>query len=144
MGEFEESELKDFFDGELKKIVKWKVDCYLQFEQVLMKIGYFIVEFGYEFDFNLNYNMFNWVCLVEIKEDFNELSEQFVCMYFDMSVVCGGVFFVVLVVLRKYFDELFVFIMKCDFELKVVCIVDIFFFIKKVEMVIMIKNMKSI
>lgn len=43
-GEFEESELKDFLDGELKKIVKRKADRHPQSEQVPTKIGHFIVE----------------------------------------------------------------------------------------------------
>ncbi|MES9749179.1 DUF3900 domain-containing protein, partial [Bacillus safensis] len=39
--EFEQSELKDFLDGELKKIVKRKVDRHPKSEQVPTKIGRF-------------------------------------------------------------------------------------------------------
>lgn len=75
-GEFEESELKDFLDGELKKIVKRKADRHPQSEQVPTKIGHFIVEPGHELDSNPNYNMFNRARLAETKEDFNELSSS--------------------------------------------------------------------
>lgn len=91
------------------------------------KIGHFIVEPGHELDSNPNYNMFNRARLAETKEDFNELSEQFVRTYLDTSAVRGGVFLVASAVPRKYFDESFVFIMKCDFEPKVARISDAFF-----------------
>ncbi|MEC1614902.1 DUF3900 domain-containing protein [Bacillus mojavensis] len=142
--EFEESELKDFLDGELKKIVKRKADRHPPSEQVPTKIGHFIVEPGHELDSNPNYNLFNRARLAETKEDFNELSEQFVRTYLDTSAVRGGVFLVASAVPRKYFDESFVFIMKCDFEPKVARISDASSLIKKVEMAITTKNMKSI
>lgn len=72
------------------------------------------------------------------------LSEQFVRTYLDTSAVRGGVFLVASAVPRKYFDESFVFIMKCDFEPKVARISDASSLIKKVEMAITTKNMKSI
>ncbi|MCY9135960.1 DUF3900 domain-containing protein [Bacillus atrophaeus] len=142
--EFEESELKDFLDGELKKIAKRKAERHPQSEQVPTKIGHFIVEPGHELDSNPNYNMFNRARLAETKEDFNELSEQFVSTYLDTSAVRGGVFLVASAVPRKYFDDSFVFIMKCDFEPKVARISDTSSLIKKVEMAITTKNMKSI
>ncbi|MCY8507781.1 DUF3900 domain-containing protein, partial [Bacillus atrophaeus] len=108
------------------------------------KIGHFIVEPGHELDSNPNYNMFNRARLAETKEDFNELSEQFVSTYLDTSAVRGGVFLVASAVPRKYFDDSFVFIMKCDFEPKVARISDTSSLIKKVEMAITTKNMKSI
>lgn len=46
--------------------------------------------------------------------------------------------------LGKYFDEPFLFIMKCDFEPKVASISDEKTLIEKVEMAITTKNMKSI
>ncbi|MGE6631670.1 DUF3900 domain-containing protein [Bacillus sp. NPDC077027] len=142
--EFEQSELKDFLDGELKKIVKRKVDRHPKSEQVPTKIGRFIVEPGHEFDSNPNYNLFHQTRFAETKEDFDECSELFVRTYLDTSAVRGGVFLVASAVPKKYFDESFVFIMKCDFEQKVASISDTSTLIKKVEMAITTKNMKSI
>lgn len=142
--EFEESELKDFLDGELKKIVKRKADRHPQSEQVPTKIGNFIVEPGHELDSNPNYNLFNRARLADTKETFIEVSEQFVRTYLDTSAVRGGVFLVASAVPRKYFEDTFVFMMKCDFEPKVARISDTASLIKKVEMAITTKNMKSI
>ncbi|WFO48281.1 DUF3900 domain-containing protein [Bacillus pumilus] len=142
--EFEQSELKDFLDGELKKIVKRKVDRHPKSEQVPTKIGRFIVEPGHELDSNPNYNLFHQTRFADTKEVFNECSEQFVRTYLDTSAVRGGVFLVASAVPKKYFDDSFVFIMKCDFEQKVASIADTSTLIKKVEMAITTKNMKSI
>ncbi len=142
--EFEESELKDFLDGELKKIVKRKAERHPQSEQVPTKIGHFITEPGHELDSNPNYNLFNRARLADTKEAFIEASEQFVRTYLDTSAVRGGVFIVASAVPRKYFEDKFVFMMKCDFEPKVARISDASSLIKKVEMAITTKNMKSI
>ncbi|WP_426381860.1 DUF3900 domain-containing protein [Bacillus velezensis] len=142
--EFEESELKDFLDGELKKIVKRKAERLPQSEQVPTKIGHFITEPGHELDSNPNYNLFNRARLADTKEAFIEASEQFVRTYLDTSAVRGGVFIVASAVPRKYFEDKFVFMMKCDFEPKVARISDASSLIKKVEMAITTKNMKSI
>ncbi|MCY7848141.1 DUF3900 domain-containing protein [Bacillus haynesii] len=142
--EFENSELKDFLDGELKKIVKRKAERHPKSEQVPTKIGRFITEPGHELDSNPNYNLFHKTKLAETKEEFNELSEQFVRTYLDTSAVRGGVFLVATAVPRKYFDDTFVFVMKCDFEPKVASIADESSLIRKVEMAITTKNMKSI
>lgn len=142
--EFEESELKDFLDGELKKIVKRKAERHPQSEQVPTKIGHFITEPGHELDSNPNYNLFNRARLADTKEAFIEASEQFVRTYLDTSAVRGGVFIVASAVPRKYFEDKFVFMMKCDFEPKVARISDAASLIKKVEMAITTKNMKSI
>ncbi|ASS61970.1 MULTISPECIES: DUF3900 domain-containing protein [Bacillus] len=142
--EFEESELKDFLDGELKKIVKRKAVRHPQSEQVPTKIGHFITEPGHELDSNPNYNLFNRARLADTKEAFIEASEQFVRTYLDTSAVRGGVFIVASAVPRKYFEDKFVFMMKCDFEPKVARISDASSLIKKVEMAITTKNMKSI
>lgn len=142
--EFENSELKDFLDGELKKIVKRKAERHPKSEQVPTKIGRFITEPGHELDSNPNYNLFHKTKLAETKEEFNELSEQFVRTYLDTSAVRGGVFLVATAVPRKYFDDTFVFVMKCDFEPKVATIADESSLIRKVEMAITTKNMKSI
>ncbi|RCK09656.1 DUF3900 domain-containing protein [Bacillus licheniformis] len=58
--EFENSELKDFLDGELKKIVKRKAERHPKSEQVPTKIGRFITEPGHELDSNPNYNLFHY------------------------------------------------------------------------------------
>lgn len=142
--EFEESELKDFLDGELKKIVKRKAERHPQSEQAPTKIGHFITEPGHELDSNPNYNLFNRARLADTKEAFIEASEQFVRTYLDTSAVRGGVFIVASAVPRKYFEDKFVFMMKCDFEPKVARISDASSLIKKVEMAITTKNMKSI
>lgn len=138
--EFEESELKDFLDGELKKIVKRKAERHPQSEQVPTKIGHFITEPGHELDSNPNYNLFNRARLADTKEAFIEASEQFVRTYLDTSAVRGGVFIVASAVPRKYFEDKFVFMMKCDFEPKVARISDASSLIKKVEMAITTKT----
>ncbi|CAH0347448.1 DUF3900 domain-containing protein [Bacillus sp. CECT 9360] len=143
-GDYESSPLKEFLDGELMKISKRKVDRHPKAEQVPTKIGHFIVEEGHELDSNPNYNLFNRVRLAETKEAFHEESEQFVRSYLDTSAVRGGVFLVAAAKLTKYFDEPFVFIMKCDFEPKVASISDESSLIRNVEMAITTKNMKSI
>ncbi|NPC91417.1 DUF3900 domain-containing protein [Bacillus sp. WMMC1349] len=142
--EFEHSELKDFLDGELKKIVKRKAERHPKSEQVPTKIGRFITEPGHDLDSNPNYNLFHRTKEATTKEDFIELSEQFVRTYLDTSAVRGGVFLVASAVPRKYFDDAFVFVMKCDFEPKVASIADEASLIQKVEMAITTKNMKSI
>ncbi|MDA1477953.1 DUF3900 domain-containing protein [Bacillus changyiensis] len=142
--EFEHSELKDFLDGELKKIVKRKAERHPKSEQVPTKIGRFITEPGHALDSNPNYNLFHRTKEATTKEDFIELSEQFVHTYLDTSAVRGGVFLVASAVPRKYFDDAFVFVMKCDFEPKVASIADEASLIQKVEMAITTKNMKSI
>lgn len=129
--EFEESELKDFLDGELKKIVKRKAERHPQSEQVPTKIGHFITEPGHELDSNPNYNFFNRARLADTKEAFIEASEQFVRTYLDTSAVRGGVFIVASAVPRKYFEDKFVFMMKCDFEPKVARISDASSLIKR-------------
>lgn len=56
------------------------------------KIGRFITEPGHELDSNPNYNLFHKTKLAETKEEFNELSEQFVRTYLDTSAVRRRVF----------------------------------------------------
>lgn len=142
--DYESSPLKDFLDGELMKISKRKVDRHPKADQVPTKIGHFIVEEGHDLASNPNYNLFNRVRLAETKEAFHKESEQFVRSYIDTSAVRGGVFLVATATLTKYFDEPFVFIMKCDFEPKVASISDENSLIRNVEMAITTKNMKSI
>ncbi|MFJ5625399.1 DUF3900 domain-containing protein [Peribacillus loiseleuriae] len=142
--EYEESSLKDFLDGELMKISKRKVDRHPKAEQVPTKVGFFIVEEGHELDSNPNYNLFNRVRFADSKDQFHEENEQFVSAYLDTSAVRGGVFLIASAKLTKYFDEPFVFLLKCDFEPKVASISDEATLIRNVEMAITTKNMKSI
>ncbi|WP_059106136.1 DUF3900 domain-containing protein [Shouchella shacheensis] len=142
--EFEHSELKDFLDGELKKIVKRKAEHHPKSEQVPTKIGRFMTEAGHPLDSNPNYNLFARTIAAKTKEAFKEQSEKFVRTYLDTSAVRGGVFLVASAVPRKYFDDPFVFIMKCDFEPKVASLSDESKLIRKVERAITTKNMKSI
>ena len=142
--DYDDSPLKDFLDGELAKIVKRKVDRHPKTEEVPTKIGYFVVEEGHDLTSNPNYNLFNRVRVADEKEVFMQQSEQFVSAYIDTSAVRGGVFIVVSAKLNRYFDEPFVFILKCDFEPKVASISDEKTLIRQVEMAITTKNMKSI
>ncbi|KYG34338.1 DUF3900 domain-containing protein [Alkalihalobacillus trypoxylicola] len=142
--EFEESSLKEFLDGELQKIVKRKVERHPKSEQVPTKIGRFVTEAGYPLDSNSNYNLFHQARAAETKSEFQFASEKFIRIYLETSAVRGGAFLVASAVPRKFFDDPFVFIMKCDFEPKVATISDASSLIKKVEHAITTKNMKSI
>ncbi|WP_110114034.1 DUF3900 domain-containing protein [Bacillus sp. CGMCC 1.16541] len=142
--QYENSALKDFLDGEFKKIVKRKVERHPKSEQVPTKLGYFIVEPGHELTSNPNYNLFHRALHAESNEAFKEVSEEFVRAYIDTAAVRGGAFLVATATPRKYFDHSFVFVMKCDFEPKVASIADESTLIRHVEMAITTKNMKSI
>ena len=142
--EFEQSTLHDFLGGELKKIAKRNVERHPKAENVPTKLGYFVVEEGHELSSNPNFVLFNKACFSETKEDFHEHAEKFVQLYADTSSVRGGVFIVASAKLNKYFDEPFLFILKCDFEPKVASISDEKTMIRTVEMAITTKNMKSI
>nr|WP_279326669.1 DUF3900 domain-containing protein [Bacillus kexueae] len=141
---YEESSLKHFLDGELTKIAKRKVERYPKNEQAPTKIGRFIVEPGHELSSNPNYNLFHRLRFSEDIDSFQQGSEQVVSTYVDTSAVRGGVFLVVKAKLRKYFDDPFLFLMKCDFEPKVASIADESSLIRNVEMAITTKGMKSI
>jgi Protein of unknown function (DUF3900)/Domain of unknown function (DUF3898) len=142
--DYEESPLKEFLDGEFAKIVKRKVDRHPKAEEVPTKIGYFVVEEGHDLTSNPNYNLFNRTRFAESKEAFQEEGEKFITNYLDTSAVRGGVFIVANAKLTRYFDNPFVFILKCDFEPKVASISDESSLIRHVEMAITTKNMKSI
>ncbi|GGH80682.1 hypothetical protein JOD43_002529 [Pullulanibacillus pueri] len=141
---YEESQLKDFLNGELLKISKRKVDRHPKTEQVPTKIGRFIVEPGHELSSNPNFNQFQAIRHAESLEEFKQGAEQMVRTYLDTSAVRGGVFLVALAKLNKYFDEPFVFILKCDFEAKVASISDESSLIRNIDRAITTKNMKSI
>ncbi|WP_217620920.1 DUF3900 domain-containing protein, partial [Bacillus sp. GbtcB13] len=74
--EFGTSALRDFLDGELKKIVKRKAGRHPKSEQVPTKIGRFITGPGQELDSNPNYNLFHKTKLAEPKKESIELGEQ--------------------------------------------------------------------
>jgi hypothetical protein len=142
--EYEDSSLKDFLDGEFAKIVKRKVERHPKAEEVPTKIGYFVVEEGHDLTSNPNFNLFNRTRFAESKEAFLEHGEKFVNTYLNTSSVRGGVFIVASAKLTRYFNDPFVFILKCDFEPKVASISDESTLIRHVEMAITTKNMKSI
>ncbi|PFA70743.1 hypothetical protein CN378_00295 [Bacillus sp. AFS015802] len=142
--EYEESPLKSFLDGELTKIVKRKVDRHSKSESAPTKIGRFVVEPGHELTSNPNYNLFHRTRYAENIEGFREACDQIVQMYIEASAIRGGAFLVATAKLTKFFDDPFLFIMKCDFEPKVATITDEATLIHNVEMAITTKNMKSI
>ena len=113
----------------MKKIVKRKAERHPQSEQVPTKS--ILSRSRYELDSNPNYNLFNRARLADTKEAFIEASEQFVRTYLDTSAVRGVLSWHL--VPRKYFEDKFVFMMKCDFEPKVARISDASSLIKKVE-----------
>jgi hypothetical protein len=141
---YEQSALKEFLDGELTKIVKRKVERHPKTDQVPTKLGYFVTAEGHELDSNPNYNLFHRVRFAESLEKFKDENEKFIRAYIETSAVREGVFIVATAKLTKYFDDPFVFIMKCDFEPKVASISDESTLIRNVEMAITTKNMKSI
>jgi hypothetical protein len=142
--QYEESPLKTFLDGELTKIVKRKVDRHAKSDTVPTKIGRFIVEPGHELTSNPNYNLFHKTRFAENNEMFREACDQIVQMYIETGAIRGGALLVASAKLTKFFDDPFVFIMKCDFEPKVARITDESTLIHNVEMAITTKNMKSI
>ncbi|MFC3041703.1 DUF3900 domain-containing protein [Virgibacillus xinjiangensis] len=142
--EYEENQLKDFLDGELAKIATRKVDRHAKSEGASTKIGRFIVEPGHELSSNPNYNLFHRTRFAETVSDFRESADEIAQMYIDTSAIRGGALLVVSAKLTKFFDDPFLFILKCDFEPKVATITDEHSLIRNVEMAITTKNMKSI
>ncbi len=141
---YDESEVKDFLKGEFARIAKRKVERYPSAEQIPTKLGFFIVEPGHELTSNPNYNLFQRIRNAEDMDTFNRECEELVDTYMNTSAVRGGAFIIVQAKLSKYFDEPFVFILKCDFEQKIARISDERSLIHQVEMAISAKNMKSI
>ncbi|WP_417900268.1 DUF3900 domain-containing protein [Bacillus haimaensis] len=142
--QYQESPLKSFLDGELMKISKRKVDRHPKSDQVPTKIGRFTVEPGYDLGSNPNYNLFHRIKFAETMEQFSKASEEVAATYTDTTAVRGGVLIIARAKLNKYFDEPFVFVLKCDFEQKVASITDEKTLIHNVQMAITTKNMKSI
>lgn len=142
--QYQDSPLKSFLDGELIKISKRKVDRHPKSDQVPTKIGRFTVEPGYDLGSNPNYNLFHRIKFAETMEQFSKASEEVAATYTDTTAVRGGVLIIARAKLNKYFDEPFVFVLKCDFEQKVASITDEKTLIHNVQMAITTKNMKSI
>ncbi|KKB36838.1 DUF3900 domain-containing protein [Bacillus thermotolerans] len=142
--DYENSPLKDFLDGEFTKIAKRKVDRHPKAEQAPTKIGFFTAEPGHDLTSNPNYNLFAKAKNAYSLLEFQEASEQFATLYAQTTAARGGVFIVAKAQLKKYFDDPFVFILKCDFEPKVASIADPSSLIQHVELAITTKNMKSI
>lgn len=141
---YEASELSSFLDGELPRIAKRKAERNPRAEQVPTKIGRFIVEPGYGVDSNPNYNQFERLRQAETAEQFLGFADDMVRTYMDTSSIRGGALFIARAKLPKYTDEPFIFVMKCDFEQKIARITDERSLLRKVEMAISAKNMKSI
>ncbi|MFD2611247.1 DUF3900 domain-containing protein [Paenibacillus gansuensis] len=143
-GDYMTSDIRQFLDGEFARISKRKVDKNPDTENAPTKIGRFIVEPGHELSSNPNYNLFQRLRHADSAEDFQEQCDDLVRVYMDTSAVRGGALIVASARLREYFDEPFIFVLKCDFEPKVVRIADERSLIAAVDMAITAKNMKSI
>lgn len=142
--EYLNSEVKSFLDSEFVRIMKRKVQKHPNREQTPTKIGHFIVEPGHELSSNPNYNLFQRLLFAEDRHEFGNFCDEMVRMYMDTSSVRGGAFIVASAVFPQYFDEPFLFIMKCDFEPKIARISDEKSLINQVEMAISARNIKSI
>lgn len=138
------SELKQFLDGEFTRICKRKVEKNPDTENAPTKIGRFVVEPGHELSSNPNYNLFQRLRFAENQQDFQNHGDEMARMYMDTSAVRGGALIVARAKLNKYFDEPFLFVLKCDFEPKIVRIADEKSLIAQVDMAITARNMKSI
>lgn len=141
---YNDSALKPFLDGELMKITKRKVERHPKSEQVPTKIGRFVVEPGYDLASNPNHNSFNRIRSATNIDEFSKGCRELIQMYTDTMAVRGGVLLIVSAKLNEYFDEPFVFVLKCDFEQNIASITDEKTLINNVEMAITTKNMKSI
>jgi hypothetical protein len=142
--DYEDSSIQQFLDGEFARIAKRKVERNPRAEQVPTKIGRFITEPGFALESNPNFNVFARLRSATSKQEFLNVSDELLNAYLQTSAVRGGAFLVANAKLPKYFDEPFVFIMKCDFEPKIARITDEKSLLNQVEMAINAKNMKSI
>ncbi|WP_081757101.1 DUF3900 domain-containing protein [Gorillibacterium massiliense] len=138
------SEIREFLDSEFPRIVKRKAERNAGTENAPTKIGRFIVEPGHELSSNPNFNLFQRLRLADSKESFQNGCDDMVRMYMDTSAVRGGAFIAVAAKLTRFFDEPFLFVLKCDFEPKVARISDERSLISQVDMAISARNMKSI
>lgn len=142
--EYERSEVRRFLDGEFARIVKRKAEKHPPSEAAPTKIGRFMVEPGYELDSNPNYNMIARCREASDREQYHNGCDDLLRAYIGTSSVRGGAFIVARAVLPKYFDEPFLFILKCDFEPKIARITDEDSLVGQVDMAISAKSMKSI
>lgn len=142
--EYQDSELKSFLDGEFVRIAKRKAEVNPASDAVPTKIGRFIVEPGHELSGNPNYNLFQRIRTAPDKSQFQAMSDDLVRVYLEASAVRGGAFIVALAKVRELMDDPFLFLLKCDFENKIVRVSDERSLISKVEMAINGRNIKSI
>ena len=141
---YEDSEIQRFLDDEFKRVVKRKVERNPNSAGAPTKIGRFMVEPGYELGSNQNYNLFQRLRDADTKERFIGIADELVRIYMDTSAVRGGAFIIALSKLNTYFDEPFLFLLKCDFEPKIARIADERSLISQVEMAISARSIKSI
>jgi hypothetical protein len=141
---YEENNLKWFLDGEFTRTVKRKVDMMPKTINAPTKVGRFIVEGDYGLDSNPNYNLFIRLLQAADIQAFRVASDELVRAFIETTSVRGGALIVARAKLAKYFDDPFLFVMKCDFENKVASIADEESLIQEVEMAIHAKNIKSI
>ncbi|MFD1954424.1 DUF3900 domain-containing protein [Paenibacillus thailandensis] len=142
--DYEDSELKKFLDGEFVRILKRKAERNPATESAPTKIGRFMVEPGYELSSNQNYNLFQRLREADTKERFVGIADELVHIYMDTSAVRGGAFIIARAKLNTYFDEPFLFLLKCDFEPKIARIADERSLISQVDNAISSRNIKSI
>lgn len=140
--QYEGSELKAFLDGEFVRIIKRKAELHPSSDNVPTKIGRFIVEPGHEWTSNPNYNMFQRLRIAYSQETFAETADELVRLYMDTAAVRGGALIVAAVKLQPYFDEPFVFVLKCDFESNIMRISDENSLISHVDRAISARNLK--
>jgi len=141
---YEDSEIKRFIDEEFTRIVKRKVERNPNTPNAPTKIGRFAVEPGYELGSNQNYNLFQRLRDADTKERFVGIADELIRIYMDTSAVRGGAFIVARAKLNTFFDEPFLFLLKCDFEPKIARISDEKSLISQVEMAISARSIKSI
>ncbi|WP_068774751.1 DUF3900 domain-containing protein [Paenibacillus sp. FJAT-26967] len=141
---YEGSSLEQFLGGEFARLAKRKVERNPQSEQVPTKIGRFITEPGCGLETNPNYNMFARLRAASNRDDFFKESDELARAYIQTSSVRTGALIIASAKLPQYFDEPFVFVMKCDFEPKIARITDESSLLHEVEMAVNAKNMKAI
>lgn len=142
--DYEDSEIKKFIESEFKRILKRKAERNPSTESAPTKVGRFIVEPGYELDSNPNYNLIQRLREADNKEQYLGAADELIRTYMDTAAVRGGALIMARAKLNTYFDEPFLFLLKCDFEPNIARIADERSLISRVEMAISAKNIKSI
>ncbi|MGE5704754.1 MAG: DUF3900 domain-containing protein [Clostridia bacterium] len=141
--EYRTSELRSFLDGEFSRIAKRKVEPNPKNESSPTKLGRFVIVEGHMLDSNPNYVQFQQLLAASGNDDINRHCRELIMAYQRTSQVRGGVLIIVKTRL-EYFEDRFLFILKCDFEQKTAVITDERSLINNVQMAINAKNMKSI